>query len=385
MVNIAMLRNVLLVALMLAVGGSLVGQTKPFVPVEGVTLKAKVDNALLQGRNNAAAGRFWVGYQFEVRSGVATDFEVVDGSGGLYFSMDGTSMMFDSRYETRELGLFFLFDVQREQFTRAEVYNLKRKHEFSGYPVYWAGQISNEESLNYLKAIVDSPAPEINRLADRATFAIALHDDARVDPLLIEFIRRPVSEPVRSRAIFWLGNTPESSVKNTLFTEIVRNSQEGDEARQNAMSALGMSRSPATLPLLQNLYETLSSRELRQRALRGIARNDNADAAATFLIRTVESEKDLELRKSAISALGRVAGQKSLGALTTTVDNDVETELQRQAVIAIGRRQKDEAVPILIRVARTHPKMAIRKQAIQVLGQTGDERAVALFRELLSK
>jgi len=380
-----MRRIVLLTGLLLSMATFVASQTRPFIPVEGATLKAKIDSAVLQGRNNSPSGRFWVGYQFEVRPGVATDFEVVDSNGGVYMSMDGTSMMFDSRYETRELGLFFLFDTQREQFTRADVYNLKRKHEFSGYPVYWAGQIGNEESLNYLRSIIDSTAPEVNRLADRATFAIALHDDARVDPMLIELIRRPISEPIRSRAIYWLGNTPESVTKNSLFTEIVRNKQEGDEARQNAMSALGMSRSPATLPLLQNLYETQTSRELRRRALSGIARNDNTDAAATYLIRTAESEKDLELRKSAISALGRIAGQKSLGALTTTIENDVETELQRQAVIAIGRRQRDEAVPILIRVARTHPKMAIRKQAIQVLGQTGDERAVALFRELLEK
>jgi HEAT repeat protein len=385
MVNITVLRIVLIAGLVLALSGSGLSQTRPFIPVEGGTLKARIDSAVLQGRNNSQAGRFWVGYQFEVRPGVATDFEVVDADGGVHISMDGTSMMFDSRYETRELGLFFLFDAQREQFTRADVYNLKRKHEFSGYPVYWAGQIGNQESLNYLKGIIDSPSPEINRLADRATFAIALHDDARVDPLLMELIRRPISEPIRSRAIYWLGNTPESNAKNTLFTEIVRNMQEGDEARQNAMSALGMSRSPATLALLESLYETLPSRELRRRALNGIARNDNTDGAATYLIRTAESEKDFELRKSAISALGRIAGQKSLGALTTTVENDVETELQRQAVIAIGRRQKDEAVPILIRVARTHPKMAIRKQAIQVLGQTGDERAIALFRELLRK
>jgi len=385
MVNVTILKIVLIAGVLLAFYGSVLSQTRPFIPVEGATLKAKIDSAVLQGRNNSSSGRFWVGYQFEVRPGIATDFEVVDSNGGVYMSIDGTSMMFDSRYETRELGLFFLFDTQREQFTRADVYNLKRKHEFSGYPVYWAGQIGNEESLNYLRSIIDSTAPAVNRLADRATFAIALHDDARVEPMLIELIRRPISEPIRSRAIYWLGNTPESVTKNSLFTEIVRNIQEGDEARQNAMSALGMSRSPATLPLLQNLYETQTSRELRRRALSGIARNDNTDAAATYLIRTAESEKDLELRKSAISALGRIAGQKSLGALTTTIENDVETELQRQAVIAIGRRQRDEAVPILIRVARTHPKMAIRKQAIQVLGQTGDERAVALFRELLEK
>lgn len=380
-----MTRIISIVALGLILCVAVVGQTKNFTPVDGATLKAKIDSAIISGKANAPGGRFWVAYQFEVRPGVAVDYEIVDSAGGIYISTDGTSMMFDPRHETRELGLFLLYDTQRESFTRADIYNLRRTHEFSNYPVYWAGHITNEESLNYLKSIVDSPAPEVNRLAERALFAIALHDDARVDPILIDMIRRPVAEPLRSRAIYWLGNTPETPAKNTLFTEIVRNNQENSEARNAAMSALAMSRSAATLPLLQNLFETMPTRELKRRALTGIARNDNSDAAATYVIHVAETEKDLELRKSAIANLGRIAGQKSLGALTSTVDNDVEVELQKQAVIAIGRRAKDEAVPILIRTARNHPKMAVRKLAIQVLGQTGDERAVAFFRELLSK
>jgi hypothetical protein len=364
---------------------SAAGQTKSFIPVDGASLKAKIDNAVTQGRAGAQGGRFWVGYQFEARPGVAVDFEVVDSNGGVYFSMDGTSMSFDSRYETRELGLFLLFDTQRDLFTRAEVYNLRRTHEFSGYPVYWAGRAGNEESLNYLKSFIDSSAPEINRLADRATFAIALHDDARVESMLTDLIRRPIAEPVRSRAIYWLGYTPESQAKNNLLAEIVRNNQEGSEPRQQAMSALGLSRAAATLPLLENLFETMTARELKRRALSGVARNDNRDAAVTYLIHITETEKELELRKSAIASLGRIAGEKSLGALTNTLDSDPETEIQKQAVIAISRRPKDEAIPILIRTARSHPKMQVRKVAIQMLGQTGDERAVAFFRELLGK
>ena len=379
------LKKLSITAIVLAICGVALGQTRSFRPVEGANLKAKIDNAIITGKANAPGGRFWVGYQFEVRPGVAVDFEIVDSAGGVYMSVDGTSMMFDARHETRELGLFLLYETERGLFTRAEVYNLRRTREFSNYPVYWAGRVSNEESLNYLKSIVDSTAPEVNRLAERAMFAVALHDDPRADTMLIDLVRKPAAEPMRSRAIYWLGNTAESQTKNTLFTEIVRNNQESTEARHAAMSALAMSRSAATLPLLQNLYETMTTRELKRRALSGIARNDNSDAAATYLIRTAESEKDLELRKSAIASLGRVAGQKSLGALTSTVDGDNEIELQKQAVIAMGRRAKDEAVPILIRTARNHPKMPVRKLAIQVLGQTGDERAVAFFRELLSK
>jgi hypothetical protein len=374
----------LVLALCGAAFGIAAGQTRNFTPVEGANLKAKLDAAVVAGRANAPNGRFWVGYQFEVRPGVAIDFEIVDNH-GVYTYTDGFSTMFDERHETRELGLFLLFDTQRESFIRAEVYNLRRPREFSGYPVYWAGRISNEESLNYLKSIIDSSDPEMKRLGERAIFTIALHDDARVDAMLTEMIRKPVSDAMRSRAIYWLGNTPETQAKNTLFAEIVRNHQENTDARLSAMTALGMSRSAGTLPLLQNLYETMTTRDLKRRALTGIARNDNADAAATYLIRVAENEKDMELRKGAIASLGRIAGQKSLGALTSTVDGDGEIEIQKQAVAAIGRRPKDEAVPILIRTARTHPKMAVRKTAIQVLGQTGDERAVVFFRELLSK
>ena len=378
-------RIALVIAIALTTVTGISAQTKSFIPVEGASLKARIDNAVTQGRTNAPGGRFWVGYQFEARPGVAIDFEVVDGNGGVYFSMDGTSISSDSRYETRELGLFLLFDSQRDLFTRAEVYNLRRTHEFSGYQVYWAGRAGNEESLNYLKSFVESPAPEVNRLADRATFAIALHDDARVETILTDLIRRPISEPIRSRAIYWLGFTPESQSKNTLLAEIVCNSQEWGEARQQAMSALGMSRAAATLPLLENLFDTMTSRDLKRRALSGISRNDNRDGAATFLIRILETEKELELRKSAISSLGRIAGEKSLGVLTNTLDSSPETEIQKQAVIAIGRRSRDEAIPILIRTARSHPKMQVRRVAIQVLGQTGDERAVVFFRELLGK
>ena len=381
-------RIVLNVALVLSVIPGALAQTKNFTPVEGANLKAKIDNAVSQGRaNTAAGGRFWVGYQFEVRSGVAIDFEVVDSLGRTSFSVsnDGWSMMSDPRYETRELGVFFFYETLRDSFTRAEVYNLRREHQFGNYPVYWAGKATNQESLTYLKSIIDSNAPEMNRLSDRAAFAIALHDDAQVESILTELVRRPANDSVRNRAIYWLGYTPESQTKNALLTDIVRNERESSDARQQAMSSLGLSRAANTLPTLENLYETMTTRELKRRALGGIARNDNRDAAAAYLIRVAENEKDMELRKSAIAGLGRVSGEKSLSALTNTLDGSSDLELQKEAVRAIGRRPKDEAVPILIRTARNHPQMEVRKLAVRILGQTGDERASSFLNELLAR
>ena len=364
---------------------SATAQTKNFIPIEGPNLKARMDSAISAGHANAAGGRFWVAYQFETRPGASVDFEVVNDDGGVYVSWDSNVYDFDTKYETRELGLFFLYENARDRFTRAEIFNLKRPREYGGYPVYWLGRATNAESLQYLQSIIDTPPLETNRLADRAIFAISLHDDAQVESILTGLIRKPIAEPMRSRAIYWLGYLPESQAKNDLLASIIRDSSEWSEPRQEAMFALGLSRTPATLPILENFFETMSSRELKRRALMGIARNDNHDGAATYLIRVAGNEKEQEMRKAAIAALGRVPGEKSLAALMNTIDTDVDVEIQKQAVSAISRRGRDESIPILIRTARSHPKMPVRKQAVQVLGQTGDERAVALFRELLSK
>ena len=367
-------------------------QTKNFTPVDGANLKAKIDSATMQGKASSPTGLFWVGYQFEVRPNVAVDFEIVSDNGTITWSNDGYSIMSDPRYETRELGVFLLFEKSRDAFTRAEVYNLRRDHQFSSYPVYWAGKATNEESLNYLKSIIDSTLPEVSRLSDRAAYALALHDDARVEVILTELIKRPAPESIRNRAIYWLGYTPENQAKNALLAEIVRNQRESSDARQQAMSALGMSRAAANLPVLENLYETMTSSDLKRRALNGIARNDNRDAAATYLIQVAQSTSDVvlrtsdvELKKSAISGLGRIDGEKSLNFLTHTLESNSELELQKQAVVAIGRRSKDEAIPILIRTARNHPRVEVKKLAVQMLGQTRDQRAAAFLDELLAK
>src|SRR5690349_11063676 len=98
------------IALVLCVAA--LGQTKNFTPVEGANLKAKIDSAIVTGKASAPGGRFWVGYQFEVRPGVAVDFEIVNDDGSVYVWNDSTSITFDPRHETRELGLFLLFDTQ---------------------------------------------------------------------------------------------------------------------------------------------------------------------------------------------------------------------------------------------------------------------------------
>ena len=58
-------RLVLIVVLLVSVAAVPSAQTRPFIPVDGASLKAKFDAAISQGRNKAPSGRFCVGYEFE--------------------------------------------------------------------------------------------------------------------------------------------------------------------------------------------------------------------------------------------------------------------------------------------------------------------------------
>jgi hypothetical protein len=382
----------LFVTIVLMSSGNSRAQRDGFISVDGTTLSSKLDNAVRQAR--AKQTRFWTAYSFDVRPGVAVDVEWH--SNGNTTIVNGTSISVDSKVETRNLGVFVLHEANDAAIARVEIYNLDRRREYSGYPVYWLGRGANDESLTYLKGIVDSDAA--GDAPKHSIVAIALHDDPRVGGMLEGFVRNSrvtnsKVNKVRTTAIFWLGQTPGH---NPFLVDLVRNEQESSYVRKEAAFAIGISKDPGAIAALEGLYPAVNDREVKKQIIfaASINKNDdstpasarNADEGLNFLVKVAESDPDRELRKQALFWLGQRAGKRSLEVLGNVVEKtDDDTEVQKQAVFAISQRAKDEAIPLLIKIARTHPKPAVRKQAMFWLGQTGDERALEFFKEILAK
>lgn len=381
---------IIMLLVAMTVADSTKAQREGFIPVEGTSLKSKLDAAISRGRASSAGSRFWAAYAFDVRPGVAIDVVIYNDNGSTTLIND-TSVSTNSKIETRNLGVFLLHDPNEGAFSRVEIYNLDRKRDYSSYPVYWLGRAGNEESLNFLKGLTESS--KVAKVPERAVMALALHDDPRVDTMLEDLVRRSSIEKVRSTAVFWLGQTPGH---HPLLGELVRNEQESTHLRKEAAFSLGISKDPAAMSTLQNLYGSIDNREVKKQIIFAASINKKDDSPAAnnqsdeegvgFLIKVAETDADRELKKQALFWLGQKAGKRSLEALGKTVEsNDADTEVQKQAVFAISQRSKDEAVPLLIKIAKTHAKPEVRKQAIFWLGQTGDERALDFFKEILSK
>jgi HEAT repeat protein len=378
-------RLMLLSALVLLSSVNSRAQRQGFLPVDGPDFRTRLDLAIRQGR--AKQTRFWTAYSFDVRPGVAVDVEYH--SNGNTTIVNGVSVSVGSKIETRNLGIFVLHEPADGSTARVEIYNLDRQREYSGYPVYWLGRAGNEESLNYLKGIVDTV--QTGDAPKHAIVAIGLHDDPRVGGLLQDFVRNSKSDKVRSSAVFWLGQVPGNL---QFLSDLVRNEQESVSLRKEAAFAIGVSKDPGTMATLESLYQSNNSREVKKQIIFAASINNNDeggarrsdDAGVNFLIKVAEGDPDRELRKQALFWLGQRAGKRSLEVLGNVVEkSDDDTEVQKQAVFAISQRPKDEAVPLLIKIARTHPKAAVRKQAMFWLGQTGDERALEFFKEILTK
>lgn len=378
-------RLALLIVVVLMASANSRAQREGFIPTEGTNLRSKLDLAIRQGR--AKQTRFWTAYSFDVRPGVAVDVEWH--SDGNTTIVSGTSISVGSKIETRNLGVFVLHEPSDGSTARVEIYNLDRRREYSGYPVYWLGRAANEESLTYLKGIVESN--QIGDAPKHSIVAIGLHDDPRVGGMLEDFVRNSKIDKVRSTAVFWLGQIPGHS---PFLVDLVRTEQESASLRKEAAFAIGISKDPGAIAALEGLYPAITNREVRKQIIFAASIN-NSDAPTgsrndgdgiNFLIKVAESDPDRELRKQALFWLGQRAGKRSLEVLGNVVEkSDDDTEVQKQAVFAISQRAKDEAIPLLIKIAKTHPKPAVRKQAMFWLGQTGDDRALEFFKEILSR
>lgn len=355
-------------------------QQPGFIPVQGANLPAKIEVAVKQARAANAQSKFWTAWAFDVRPGVAVDYEWRSKDGKVRAS-DGFNMSFDRKVETRNLGIFLLHEPGVSGVARVEVYNLDRQRNFDGIPVFWLGRASNDESLNLLREFVESQ--QNKKVGDHSVVAIALHNDSRIGGMLKQFVRNLPGKEVRNSAVFWLGQV---GGETPFLSDLVVAEQENVEVRKQAAFAIGVSKDNGVLGTLQSLFQSVADREVRKQLVFAVSVNENQEEGIGILINMASNERDIEVKKQAIFWLGQKAGERSLKVLGDTVNsNDADTEIQKQAVFAISQRSKDESVPLLINIAKTHAKAEVRKQAIFWLGQTGDERAVTFFKEILSR
>lgn len=340
-----------------------------FTAVEGADLMARLEAASRRARSTP--GPYWSAYSFDVRPGVAIDPGIHEFHGSMNTIGDtavfvGTTAS-GMTVETRNLAVFLLRDSGSNQITRMEVYNLERKREYSSYPVYWLGRSTNEESLNYLRAL--AAASPLNMLSERAVLGIAIHDDPRVASMLKTFIGSSQNQRIRSSSVYWLGQV---GGEQAFLADLVRNTAEDTKLRRQAAHAIGESRDRGALNTLQALYETVKEIEVRRGIIQAAGNNQEQDAAFAFLIKIARNDPEKQARRTAVQQLGEFERSNIVEELMKLYSAEPDADVKRAVLHALAETKSPGAQARLLELARTEPNPELRKRAIHVLAERGE-------------
>lgn len=340
-----------------------------FTTVEGADLMTKLDNAHAQARTRQVP--YWSAYTFDVRPGVAIDPAIREFRGNMTTMGDTTVFVGTDAsgmtVETRSLAIFLLRDPAANQITRMEIYNLERKREYSGYPVFWLGRANNEESLNYLRAI--AAATPLDTLSERAVLGIALHDDARVGGMLKNFVSSSPNQRIRSSAVYWLGQT---GGEQQFLASLVRNDAEDKKLRRSAAHAIGQSHDRGTMATIQSLYQDVKDPEIRRSVISAAGNSDEEQPAFAFLLGVAKNDADWESRRTAARQLGRFQRDDALDELMKIYAADANIEVKKAVLRSLAETKNAKAQARLLEIARTDTNAELRRQAVRVLAERGE-------------
>ncbi|HEX7296377.1 MAG TPA: HEAT repeat domain-containing protein [Pyrinomonadaceae bacterium] len=340
-----------------------------FSAVQGADLMAKLDAARSKAQGRPSP--FWSAYAFDVRPGVAVDPAIREFNGSIN-TIGETSVFVGTTsnglpVETRNLAIFLLREPASNQITRMEVFNLERKREYSGYPVYWLGRANNEESLNYLRAL--AAAAPLDRLSERAVLGIALHDDQRVGGMLRNFITTSQNPRIRSTATYWLGQV---GGEQAFLATLVRDEAEDKKIRRQAAHSIGESKDRGALATLQNLYETVKDLEVKHSVVSATGNLNEDPAAFTFLLGISRNDPDFESRRVAVRQLGHFKRDDAADEIIKIYKSDVNLDVKRSALRALAETKNPRAQPLLLDIARNDTNAELRRAAIRILGERGE-------------
>lgn len=349
---------ILLLLVSTQIPASSLAQSPAVIDVDGPDLRARLAAASTLG---GRGGRFWAAYAFPVRPGIAFDATYIGTGRVLVFDRAATAAPPDSG--TAEV--FLLYEGAGRVPVRVEIYSVRRPRDYGGLPVYWLGQAAADQSVAFLRGLVnDVPTRDA---AGRLVDAIGAHDLPEVASVLRDIIDTSTIEAARTAAVSWLGYWPGQT---EFLAALVRNDKENTSVRHEAAESLAGAPDPNVLPLLQELYRTVTHREVRGELLDGVADTRFDASASAFLIQIARSEPDLQLRRDALEHLGERTDAESLRALEQAAyDANVSLDLQNVAVEAIRERPEPESVPLLKKIVESHPRAGVRQAAIEELAE----------------
>jgi HEAT repeat protein len=258
-----------------------------------------------------------------------------------------------------------------------------------------------EQAVPMLEKLLQGTASP--RVKSRALFVLAQSDSPRAREVMKNIAKGNSTPELQNRAIDYLGtqggresratlaeiysSSSDVDVKRRILRAFMvagekdrllaaAQSEQNPELRAEAVQQLGVM---GAHDELWQLYQKESAVDVKKRIIQAMFVGGNT----TRLIDLAKTEKDPELRRTAVRNLG-IMGSKQTGAALVEIYNTDKTPDIRKAVIT-GLFQQDNA-DALIELARKEQDVAMKKEIISKLSLMSNNPAVTKYMmEILNK
>jgi hypothetical protein len=263
------------------------------------SIQDRLGDTVKQASAKSKGAPFWVVYSIGAHRSIGVDEEVQEVKGTVF--KDGLRLSLRPASASKNVSVFLLY--HDNQIEKVEIHDLDRYRAQDKYAVHSLGQVTNADSIALLKGLLAEHSGK--RTGERLVLAIGLHDDPQVAPTLLSIVNNSsINEQERGVAAMWLG---QAAGQQAALENVARDEGSPIEVRKQAIVGLGFSRYNNVLPVLQNFYETLTDRELKQQALFAASHTIDRSKATAFLTKVKNTDPDQDLRQQAALWLSRLS------------------------------------------------------------------------------
>jgi len=203
------------------------------------------------------------------------------------------------------------------------------------------GSTNDERGLEVLRELAMGATFADVSPADSAIHALSAHDSARAVAILGEVATRGQNQRARTHAIELLARRRGDNVVDELLR--LYDAVPEVQVRKYVVAGLGMRKDARAHAKLVEIARSAPDVELRRQAIHSIP-NRGEEQDLDVVLSLYDAERDNDLKKHLLGAIGRYQNQRAYQKLQQIVRNGSETLERRKAAISHLSRSKDPQV-----------------------------------------
>jgi len=241
-----------------------------------------------------------------------------------------------------------------------------------GVTVDWLTDVSNKESINWLK----HEATQTEHDSNNSMYVLSLHQGDAAPEALVDLAEDNARE-YSEQAVFWLGQRQSDGYQ---YLAELYDSLPVGEVRLKLNFALSQNKTKDSVALLKDIALDDQDSEQQADAIFWLSQTDGVTDLPAFLIDLMSTTKSDEVQEKAIFSLSQIKTSEANQELAKLVKDHKDAEVREKSLFWLAQNSPERARIAAMDLLKTSSRESEQENAVFVLSQLPSEQSsAALF------